>query len=139
MVGWANSCPRCLDRLRRPYSHLVGGSFLAGNAAWTLSGCMTTESADYCILINEWAWLRSQVCLLRLKVETGFSYVVRAWTEIEIRCIKGMYRLKVVSSEKQLGFKGFFNPALVIVPCYTCLMFTGLSIIQFLIVCTMQK
>ena len=49
MVGivWANSCPGCMDRLRKRYSHLVGGSFLTWKAAWALSGCMTTESADY--------------------------------------------------------------------------------------------
>ena len=29
----------------------------------------------------------------------GFSFGVRAWTEMEIWCVKGMYRLKVVSSE----------------------------------------
>ena len=52
---WANSYPGCMDRLRKRYSHLVGGSFLAGKVAWTLSGCMTTESADYCMLVNEWA------------------------------------------------------------------------------------
>ena len=27
------------------------------------------ESADYCMLVNEWAWLTSRVCLLRLEVE----------------------------------------------------------------------
>ena len=61
MVGtkWANSCPDCMDRLRKRYSHLVGGSFLAGKAAWALNRCMTTESADYCMLVNEWAWSRS--------------------------------------------------------------------------------
>ena len=32
---------------------------------------MTTESADYCMLVNEWTWLRSQVCLLRLEVGLG--------------------------------------------------------------------
>ena len=58
-TGWANSCPGGLDRFRKHYSHLVGGSFLAGKAAWALSWCMTTESADYCMLINEWAWSRS--------------------------------------------------------------------------------
>ena len=36
----------------------------------------------------------------------GFSFEVRAWTEMGIRCVQGMYRLKVVSSEKNLGFKG---------------------------------
>ena len=70
-TGWANSCPGCMDRLRKRYSHLVAGSFLAGKAAWALSGCMTTESADYCMLVNEWAWSRSRVCLLRLEVDLG--------------------------------------------------------------------
>ena len=36
----------------------------------------------------------------------GFSFGVRAWTEVEIRCFKGMYRLKLISSEKYSGFKG---------------------------------
>ena len=63
MVGteWANSCPGCMDRLRKRYFHLVEGSFLAEKVAWTRSGCMTTESADYCMLVNEWAWSRSRV------------------------------------------------------------------------------
>ena len=43
----------CMDRPRNRYSHLVGGSFLAGKAAWGLSGCMTPESADCCMLVNE--------------------------------------------------------------------------------------
>ena len=70
MVG-ANCCPGCMDRLRKHYSHLLGGSFLAWKAAWAQSGCLTTESADYCMLVNERAWLRSQVCLLRLEVDVG--------------------------------------------------------------------
>ena len=32
---------------------------------------MTTDSADYCMLVNEWAWSKSQVCLLRLEVDMG--------------------------------------------------------------------
>ena len=65
---------------------------------------MTTESADYCMLVNEWAWSRSRVC----KAGSGlrFSFGVRAWTEMEIRCIKGMYRLKLVSCENNSRFKG---------------------------------
>ena len=59
--GYANSCPGCMDRLRKHCSHLVRGSLLAEKAVWALSGCMTTESADYCMLVNEWAWSRSQV------------------------------------------------------------------------------
>ena len=35
----------------------------------TLSGCLTSERAKYCMLITEWAWLQSQVCLLRLEVD----------------------------------------------------------------------
>ena len=53
-TGWATSCPDSMNRLRKHYSHLVGGWFLARKAAWALSGCMTTDSADYCMLINEW-------------------------------------------------------------------------------------
>ena len=29
------------------------------------------NTADYCMLVNEWAWLRSRVCLLRLEVDLG--------------------------------------------------------------------
>ena len=36
---WANSWPGCMSRLRKCYSHLSGGSFLAGKASWALSGC----------------------------------------------------------------------------------------------------
>ena len=32
---------------------------------------MQTESADYCMLVNEWVWSRSRVCLLRLEVDLG--------------------------------------------------------------------
>ena len=60
-----------MDRLRKRDSHPVGGSFLAGKAAWSLSGCLTTKSADYCMLVNVWAWLRSRVCLLRMAVDLG--------------------------------------------------------------------
>ena len=68
---YANSCPGCMSRLRKRYSHLLGGSFLAGKASRALSGCLTTKSANYCMLVNEWAWLRSRVCLLSLKVHLG--------------------------------------------------------------------
>ena len=59
MCAKYNSCPGYMDRLRKHYSYLVGGLFLAGKAAWALSGCLTTESADHCMLVNEWAQLRS--------------------------------------------------------------------------------
>ena len=61
-----NLLPRgCRNKLRKHYSHLVEGLFLGGKAAWSLSG-LTTESADYCMLVNEWVRLRSQVCLASL-------------------------------------------------------------------------
>ena len=36
----------------------------------------------------------------------GLSFGVRALTEMEIRCVKGMFRLKLISSEKNSVFKG---------------------------------
>ena len=60
-------------------SPCTGGSFLYSREGLG-SGCLTTESVYYCMysLING----------LR------FSFGVRAWTEMEIWCVKGMYRLK---------------------------------------------
>ena len=40
----------------------------------------------------------------------GFSFGVRAWTEMEIWCAKGMYRLKLVSGERNSGIKGLKFP-----------------------------
>ena len=39
----------------------------------------------------------------------GFGFGVRAWTEMEIRCVKSMCRLKLISSEKYSGFKGLYS------------------------------
>ena len=57
MVGtrWATSRPDCMDRLRKHYFHLVEVWLLVRKAAWAVSGCMTTNSAAYCMLVNEWA------------------------------------------------------------------------------------
>ena len=35
-----------------------------------------------------------------------FSFGVRAWTEMEIQCVEGKYRLKLVSCKNNSGFKG---------------------------------
>ena len=70
-TGWANSRAGCMSRLRKRYSHHSGGSFLAGKPSLALSGCLPIESANQCMLVNEWAWLMSQVSLLRLEVELG--------------------------------------------------------------------
>ena len=36
----------------------------------------------------------------------GLSFGVRALTQMEIRCVKGMFRLKLISSEINSVFKG---------------------------------
>ena len=71
MVGTrqANFHSGRMNRRRKHYSHLVGSSFLAGKGLWALSRSLPIESADYCIVINAWAW--SRVCLLSLKVHFG--------------------------------------------------------------------
>jgi len=73
MVGIGRATPRpdCMDRLRKHYSHLAEGWLLARKAAWALSRCMTTDSADYYMLVNEWMWSRSRDCLLRAEVDIG--------------------------------------------------------------------
>ena len=38
--------------------------------------------------------------LIKAESGLGFSFGVRAQTEMKIRCVKGMYLLKVVSSGK---------------------------------------
>ena len=63
--------PDCMDRLRKHYSHLTEGWFLARMAACALSRCMATDSADYYMLVNEWVWSKSRDCLLRLEVDMG--------------------------------------------------------------------
>ena len=54
-----------------------------------------------------------KVTSLLAKAGSGlrFSFGVRARTEMEIRCVKSMYRLKLVSCENNLGFKGLRNIA----------------------------
>ena len=59
-TGRATPRPDCMGRLRKYYSHLAEGWFLAGKAAWALSGCMANDSADYCMLVNEWVWSKSR-------------------------------------------------------------------------------
>ena len=51
-TGWANSCPGCMDRLGKRYSHLVGSSFLAGKAAWALSVCLSAVDSVACSLMS---------------------------------------------------------------------------------------
>ena len=39
---------------------------------------MTTESADYWILVSEWAWFKVTRLLINAGSELGFSFGVRA-------------------------------------------------------------
>ena len=39
----------------------------------------------------------------------GFSFGVRAWTAMEIWCVKSMYRLKLISSKNNAKFKEVKN------------------------------
>ena len=66
------------DRLRKHYSHLAEGWFLARKAAWSLSGCMATNSADYYMLVNEWVWSVTRL-LIKAGSGHGFSFGVRAY------------------------------------------------------------
>ena len=50
---------------------LAEGWFLARKAAWSLSGCMATDNADYYMLVNEWVWSKSRDCSLRPEVDMG--------------------------------------------------------------------
>ena len=44
---------------RKHYS--CRGSQRPGRVPWALSGCCATESADYYLLANQWAWLSSRL------------------------------------------------------------------------------
>ena len=66
---WATFHPDCMDRLRKHCSHRVEGLFLIRKTALSLSGCMTIDSADHCMLVNEGAWSKSRVCLLGPEVD----------------------------------------------------------------------
>ena len=51
-LGWVlGSYLCCLDRLRKHYSQ-------ARKATWYLSGNMASKSADSCMFVNKWGWLR---------------------------------------------------------------------------------
>ena len=62
---WANSCPGCTNRLRKPYSPFGGGSFLVEKAAWPLSGKLSNENASYCMLIKNLTRLEAFTCTIR--------------------------------------------------------------------------
>ena len=68
-TGWATYLPGSV--LEKTLLSPVESWFLARKGAWAVAGCMTTDSADYCMLVNEQAWSKSQVCLLKLEMDVG--------------------------------------------------------------------
>ena len=60
--------------------------------------------------------------LIKAGSGVGFSFGVRAQTEMEIWCVKGMYRLKVVSNENNLGFMGSLKCQRCAMHIYTIIM-----------------
>ena len=59
------------------------------------------------MLVNEWAWLRSTSLLIKSESALGFSFGVRAQTEMKIWCIKGTRILKKSQVKKKtLGVNG---------------------------------
>ena len=57
-----------MDRLRK---HYTLRRFISDKESCL--GSERVESADYYMLVNGWAWLRSQVCFLRLEVDLGLG------------------------------------------------------------------
>ena len=90
-----------MNELRKCY---LGGSFLAVKVVRTLNGCLLAENADYCMLVN--GVVKVMSLLIMTGSALGFSFGVRAPTEMRIWCIvKGMYLLKIGSSEKMKGLE----------------------------------
>ena len=50
--------------------------------------------------------VRQKLLLIEAESALGFSFGVRVQTEMKIWYVKGMQLLKVVSSNKNVGFKG---------------------------------
>ena len=70
-----------------------------GKAAWASSGYLPSESADFFMVVNEWAWLRLESLLIDAESALGFSFGVRPQTEMKIWCVKAcIWFLKVVSN-----------------------------------------
>ena len=73
----------------------------------TMVGTRWVNSRPGCMsrLRKRYSHLKVKVTSLLVKAGSGvgFSLGVRAWTEMEIWCVKGMFRLKLISSEKNSG------------------------------------
>ena len=62
---------------------------------------MTTDSADYCMLVNEWTWSKSQVCLLRLEVDMSSVLESELGNMVHER---NVYAKSSLMRKKKLGF-----------------------------------
>ena len=69
----------------------------------------------------------------------GLSFGVRALTQMEIRCVKGMFRLKLISSEKNSVFKGLNDDWIIIDHQHTSLWHCIIIIMLSSGICLMLK
>ena len=90
MVGtqWATPRPDCMDRLRKHYSHLAEGWLLARKAAWSLAGVWQPIALTITCSLRVGV-VKVTRLLIKARSRHGFGFGVRAWTEMEIRCVKG--------------------------------------------------
>ena len=61
-----HNCLDFMDRLRKHHSHLAG--------VWKescLGSDWVSNIAHYCMFVNEWAWSKLPVCLLKQEVDMG--------------------------------------------------------------------
>ena len=76
-AGWESKCPGTIAL--KPYTlsimsycaEKIVSAWCQGSASAERVGLPAGCCADWCILVNEWAWLMSQVCFLSLKVHLG--------------------------------------------------------------------
>ena len=89
MVGteWANSCPSCTNRPRKKhYSHLLGVHFQQGRWLGLWAGiCQSRMLTNIACLLSMVKF--TSMLIIKARSGLGFSFGVRARTEMEIWCI----------------------------------------------------
>ena len=78
----ATSHPGCLDK---HHSHLVARGLISGREGCLLSRRLPTKNADYCMVINEWAQLRSQVCIILAASSQQYSDAKKSLLKITLK------------------------------------------------------
>ena len=94
-TGWSNSCLVCTNRLRKHCSHLVGSSFLAVKVFSALNVCWPKMLTKQSSLMSRRGRVTSLLIIIAAST-LGFSFGVRARTEMKIWCIVGMHKVKMV-------------------------------------------